>query len=155
MNLAPLSSSAAATQCDRYARMPGCLFGYWVHLTGGKLRRAHFAAVSRQLEARPDSVDQAWVAAGLDLGMARLLCRKTADLRGWPNDRFIPADPIDIVLDDPWGDLDMADVLLDCQRELGVDLRGASLVAFEHATTMGDLVRKLMEARDRLGNGAE
>jgi hypothetical protein len=134
--------------------MPGCLFGYWVHLTGGTLRRAHLAEVYRQLKARPDSVDQAWLAAGLDLGIAKLLCRKTAGLRAWPNDRFIPDDPIDVVLDDPWGDLDMVDVLLDCEQELGIHVLRGSGGDFEHSTTMGDLVRELMKARGRVGNGA-
>ena len=104
-------------------------------------------SIEQQLRDRPDT-SQLW---GADPRRQRVssAIRKIAEEEcGWPNDRFIPADPFDIVF---WGHTDGLDdvsAVMRIEKEFGLNLPDSERLRWQG--TLGELVDRLI-ANERNG----
>jgi len=130
----------------------------WLPIIGwtfaAMLEQARFQPIVRSIEQqlceRPDT-SQLW---GADPDRQRIssAIRKIAQEEcGWPNDRFIPADPLDIVL---WGHkdgLDNVSAVMRIEKEFGFSLPDSDSERPRWGGTLGELVDRLI-ANERNGN---
>ena len=106
-------------------------------------------SIEQQLRDRPDT-SQFW---GADPRRQRVssAIRKIAEKEcGWPNDHFIPADPLDLVF---WGHkdgLDDVSAVMRIEKEFGFDLPDSESERRRWQGTLGELVDRLI-ANERKG----
>jgi hypothetical protein len=129
----------------------------WLPIIGwtfaARLEQARFRpmvhSIEQQLRDRPDT-SPLW---GADPGRQRVASavRKIAQEEcGWPNDRFIPADPLDIVL---WGHkdgLDSVSAEMRIEKDFGFRFPDSGSERPRRGGTLGELVNRLL-AKERNG----
>lgn len=102
----------------------------------------HASEVSEQLRARTTDTRTHWTTAGYDLDVAEKVCQAIEAACGWPNHRFVPEDPLDVVVDSPFDALAIVEFIGECEERVGVRLEPG---AMQHATTVGDAVQIISE----------
>jgi acyl carrier protein len=106
-------------------------------------------SIEQQLRDRPDT-SQLW-GAEPDRQRVSSTMRKIAQEEcGWPNDRFIPADPLDIVL---WGHkdgLDSVSAVMRIEKEFSFRFPDPGAERSRREGTLGELVDRLL-AKERSG----
>lgn len=59
--------------------------------------------------------------------MAQYVCAVIKDVYGWPNDYFIPQDPCDVLLQLPFGEMELIECYLRFQRDLSIKIHKAEV----------------------------
>lgn len=79
--------------------------------------------INEQLLARPKPDITVW---GNDLTrqkMAQYICSTIKTEYGWPNDHFIPNDPVEIVFQFPWDDLELVEFVMRVEEYLKIEIK--------------------------------
>jgi hypothetical protein len=106
-------------------------------------------SIEQQLRQRPDTAEL-WGTALRRQQVSAAIRKIAAEECGWPNDHFIPADPLAIVL---WGHkdgLDSVSAVTRLEKELGVTLPDEGTEGLMSQSTLGELVDRLI-ANERHG----
>jgi acyl carrier protein len=99
--------------------------------------------LKREIRARPRPDPRIWGDDPHRILMGLLLCKKIQGVHEWPNDQFLPEDPFVIVMLIPWDDLEIMELALDLEEELGFDIPNAEVVSWV-GTTLSGVVDRLM-----------
>jgi acyl carrier protein len=141
----PLSSPPLRLQ-QRLNQQPQAL-GSWLARWWRSIR--HSKIIEQQLATRSD-VEHTWAAAGFELPLAKAVSEAVAVSQGWPSARFIPADPLDLLVDDAFESLSSLELVYELEERLSVQLSEEELQELCALNTVGDLVRwcgSLFQAR--------
>lgn len=98
----------------------------------------HNAEVSRQLRARTSGSRDVWISDGYDREIVGKVCGAIQAACGWPNQWFIPDDPIEVLFDPSFDDLDSVEFVYEYEHRLGVAPQESLLM---NAITLGELVK--------------
>src|SRR5258708_1612454 len=93
--------------------------------------------ITEQLLERKEPNPEIWGSEPLRQEIARSVCRLTQKEFDWPNDRFIPEDPVDIVFQVPWEDLQIIEFIMSLEEELDIAVSDDDSMAWK---TLGDVV---------------
>lgn len=106
--------------------------------------------VRRQLLQREAPDPSVWGSDPLRLQTARYLCRRIREQYAYPNDHFLPQDPVEILFQMPWDDLEMVELLLQIEKDHGIAVSDEELSRWR---TLGDVVESLtMKFREFSGS---
>ena len=83
--------------------------------------------VKQQLLSRERPNAFRWGNDGDRIRVGQLICKIVKEEYKWPNDYFVPLDPVDIVLLVPWDDLEYVEVFMALERELGIELENQAM----------------------------
>jgi acyl carrier protein len=79
-------------------------------------------SIKEQLLARPKPDPHLWGDDPQHVQMAQYLCRVIQEEYEWPNDHFVPDDPCEIVFLLPWDDLEIVELVMRIEEELGFEV---------------------------------
>lgn len=102
--------------------------------------------VERQLRERSAPPDAIWGDDPERVAVARCVCRVAQAEMGWPNDRFIPGDPVDVVFWAHNDGLDFDVAVLEIADHLGTEISIEESRAW-FGLTLGDVVSWLLERK--------
>ena len=80
------------------------------------------AHISGQLEARESPPETVWGTEPTRRSIAPRICHRIQELFEWPNDHFLPDDPIDILFLAPWDDLEIVELIMQTEEDFGIDI---------------------------------
>lgn len=87
---------------------------------------SHYGVVhrrlSQQLRARTEDCWACWDATGIPLEFVVSISTIIMNNMGWPNNFYIPQDPVKLLLLSSFAQLDINATLIDLEESLGVDL---------------------------------
>jgi hypothetical protein len=89
---------------------------------GKRAHRSVVDCISQQLLARAQPASECWGGDPLRVQVAQVVCKRAKELYAWPNDHFIPGDPVDIVFLMPWDDLDIVEFVMQMEGDFGIDI---------------------------------
>jgi hypothetical protein len=104
--------------------------------------------VEKQLTSRPQPEPAIW---GNDPRRAQIglfLSRIAKEEMGWPNDHFVPADPVEVVFWAHEDGLDFKMVLIRIEEELDVKIRDAEVIGWS-GKTLADVVDDLLAKQEQ------
>jgi hypothetical protein len=107
--------------------------------------RATVQDARAQLQARPSPSADRWGTGDCRRDVGQTLCSLVQRTYDWPNDHFIPEDPVDVVFLMPDDDLEIVEVILEFQKALGVRLPDVH-AKLETCKLLGDFVEVLAVA---------
>jgi len=87
-------------------------------------------AIAFQLSTRPPIDPLTWGDNPYRQHIARVLCQHIQKCYGWPNDRFLPQDPFDIVCLIPWDDLELEEMVIGLEEILRLRVPDAEAVSW-------------------------
>jgi hypothetical protein len=97
-------------------------------------------AIRRQLLQRQAPDPAVWGSDPLRRQTARSLCRRIQEQYGYPNDHFLPEDPVEIVFQIPWDDLEIMEVILRIEGDHDIAIADEEWLRWR---TLGDVVDTL------------
>lgn len=112
----------------------------WWRKYPGDSRRI-FEQVSKQLLDRERPAPEIWGEESARIQTALRICRRIQEQYEWPNDRFLPGDPVDIVMLMPWDDLDIVEFVMQLEEDFGIDLPDEEA---EKWKILGDILDSVM-----------
>ncbi|MCW3097797.1 MAG: hypothetical protein JWL77_3415 [Chthonomonadaceae bacterium] len=71
------------------------------------------------------------------------MCKRIQEEYEWRNDHFLPGDPFDIVFLMPWDDLEIVEVIMECEDHLGIEIKNEDALAWS-GTMLGNVVDTLL-----------
>jgi hypothetical protein len=102
--------------------------------------------IALQLAQRDASYLDAW--AGADDDIIKLALRVAAvieECMSWPNDYFVPDDPVALLIRGDFDPLDVSDTIIAVERELGLAELDEELWNRAFEGTFGELVARLVD----------
>ncbi len=108
---------------------------WWRRYPGGS--RRVFERVSDRLRNRAWPGGAVWGDEPARASIAWRICRRVKELYGWPNDHFLPGDPVAIVMHMPWDDLDIVEFVMQIEEDFKIMLPDEEA---EKWRTLGDIV---------------
>jgi hypothetical protein len=96
-----------------------------------------------QLQARPRPDPSVWGDDPLRVRIGLLVCTRLLEEYEWRNDHFIPGDPFDIAFMIPWVDLEVGEVIMDLEGDLGIKIENEVAEAWS-GRTLGYVVDTLL-----------
>ena len=96
-------------------------------------------AILKQREASKDKIGELWGKEPVRTRVAKALCQILKEEYAWTNSLFLPEDNFEVAFMMPWDDLDIVEVALSLEKELGLKLADEE-VTREGAATLGSFV---------------
>lgn len=104
--------------------------------------------IARQLKARPRDMATYWAEQRVDVHLAASVCGVIQRVAGWPNARFVPGDPLEILLERYTDFMTEPDVCAECEVQLGIHMDPRAVA---EAETLRDLVVLCQRSRGSSG----
>jgi hypothetical protein len=79
--------------------------------------------VGKQLITRPEPSQSIWGSTPERVNMAQYVCAVIKDTYAWPNSHFIPEDPLDVVFQMPFGEVDLVECIVRLQEDLSINIQ--------------------------------
>jgi acyl carrier protein len=95
----------------------------------------------QQIRERPEVDSARWGDDPLYQRVGQAVCKITREQYEWPNERFLPDDPVEIVFLMPWDDLEIVEVVMQLEEELGISIEDDEAETW--GGTLGDFVERL------------
>jgi acyl carrier protein len=115
----------------------------------GRRTRHIVLKIERQLEEREKPPESIWGSDPERIALAKIVCKILAEELSWPNDHFIPEDPVNILLWSHVDGLDDVEAVLQLEEKLGVKITEEQTAAWSDGT-LGEMVDCLLEMKSQL-----
>lgn len=113
-------------------------------LLWGRRTQPLVKSIASQLRSRPEPPPHIWGSDPRRVRLGLFLSRVAEEAMGWPNSRFIPADPVDVVFWAHEDGLDLEFAIQRIEKELHIKLAIAEVEGW-FGKTLGEVIDHLME----------
>jgi hypothetical protein len=118
------------------------VLGWWIGAILDQHRLAPVrTSICSQLAARAPILPERW---GSHRVLASRVCRRIREWMEWPNDHFIPDDPMEVILSAGRDGLDAEEAILDAAKDAGVKLSKEQRNRV-YDLTLGEFIHRLAE----------
>ena len=107
--------------------------------------------IERQLKSRSEPESGLWGESAAKIALARYVCKVAAEEMGWPNDYFIPDDPVGVVFWAHEDGLDVESAVMEIEEHLGITLDDAEVETWFNQT-LGEVVESLWVRQQAVHN---
>ena len=134
--------NTSATKAERFWRRIPVLGWGIANILWAERTRPIVEKIERQLKSRPEPDSSLWGVDAAKVTLAHSVCRIVADEMSWPNARFVPDDPADVLLWAHQDGLDVEAAIMELEHYLGIKLEEAEVEAW-FSRTWGEVIEFL------------